>query len=289
MKLEKQGFRSRLGGFFEDLLALRVRDSERVYYAGDPLNAFEGDASNRRPLRVAAILSILLHVVLLLITFPSFGARVFDLEKELVVLKRLAQPAAQMGGSPRPEATPVRPEVIPEPRPVYVPIPDPTPLEPKPIRRREVEETAPILDRLVTDLNIGPIDAPPGPPSTAGDGRSRAAGTGPGPVEGPGSGTGGDGVYTLGGDVTNPQILVQTTPKYTDDAIKAKVQGVVWLQAVIRRDGSVSDFKVLRGLGYGLEEQAIREIATNWKFRPGTLNGRPVDVLATIEVQFTLR
>jgi len=86
-----------------------------------------------------------------------------------------------------------------------------------------------------------------------------------------------------------PQILQQTTPSYTDDAIKSKVQGVIILQAVIRKDGTVDSFKVLRGLGFGLEEKAIQEIATNWRFRPGTLKGRPVDVLATIEVQFNLR
>ena len=86
-----------------------------------------------------------------------------------------------------------------------------------------------------------------------------------------------------------PQILQQTTPSYTDDAIKAKVQGIVILQAVIRKNGRVDSFKVLRGLGYGLEEKAIQEIATQWRFRPGTLQGRPVDVLATIEVQFNLR
>ena len=61
------------------------------------------------------------------------------------------------------------------------------------------------------------------------------------------------------------------------------------MQAIIRKNGRVTDFKVLRELGYGLEERAIEEIATNWKFRPGTLNGRAVDVLATIEVQFNLR
>ena len=86
-----------------------------------------------------------------------------------------------------------------------------------------------------------------------------------------------------------PQILRQTIPSYTDDAIKAKVQGIVILQAVIRKSGRVDSFKVLRGLGYGLAEKAIQEISSNWRFRPGTLQGKPVDVLATIEVQFNLR
>ena len=66
----------------------------------------------------------------------------------------------------------------------------------------------------------------------------------------------------------SPVPIVQTTPSYTDAAIKAKVQGVVWLQAIIRKDGTVDSFKVIRGLGYGLDEQAIQEIAWNWRFKP---------------------
>ena len=97
-------------------------------------------------------------------------------------------------------------------------------------------------------------------------------------------------VYTIGSGIINPQPLVQTTPAYTDDAIEAKVGGIVIIQAIIRKNGRADSFKVLSDhLGYGLEERAIQEIANNWRFRPGTLRGRPVDVMATIEVQFNLR
>ena len=97
------------------------------------------------------------------------------------------------------------------------------------------------------------------------------------------------GVYTIDNGVTMPQLLQKTTPGYTDDAIEAKVEGIVTLQAVLRKNGRVDSFKVLSGPGYGLEEEAIQEISSNWRFRPGTLNGRPVDVMITIEVQFNLR
>ena len=100
---------------------------------------------------------------------------------------------------------------------------------------------------------------------------------------------GGAGVYTIDSGVTMPQILQQNTPSYTGDAIDAKVEGIVTLQAVSRKNGRADSFKVLSGLGYGLEEKAIQEISSNWRFRPGTLHGRPVDVMATIEVQFNLR
>ena len=79
-------------------------------------------------------------------------------------------------------------------------------------------------------------------------------------------------IYKVGEDedVTMPEILEQTTPCYTDKAIQDRVAGVVILQAVIRTDGRIDSFKVLRGLGYGLEEKAIQEIEKNWRFRPGT-------------------
>ncbi|MFB3903552.1 MAG: energy transducer TonB [Acidobacteriota bacterium] len=66
------------------------------------------------------------------------------------------------------------------------------------------------------------------------------------------------------GGLTDPVILVQTLPHYTDEGIRAKVQGVVLLQGVIRRTSHVTDLQVLRGLGYGLDEQAISCIVKEW-------------------------
>ncbi|PYU89107.1 MAG: hypothetical protein DMG08_22905 [Acidobacteria bacterium] len=80
----------------------------------------------------------------------------------------------------------------------------------------------------------------------------------------------------------------QPLPLYTEEARKAKVEGLVLLQAIVRKDGTVDSFKVIRGLGYGLDESAINTIATKWRFKPGSLNGQPVDVQATIEVSFRL-
>lgn len=279
-------FWQRLKTFLEDILALKIRDDERISYADDPLNVFNYEYSNTRPLRVAGVLAIILHILLFLMIFPSF-VLTNDVQDEVVIsLKALAQPAQLAGGAPpepaapEPEPVPVRPE----PTPILVPIPDPTPMDPEPIRREDLRETPQVVREMVADLNIGDISAPPGV-----RGRGQAgSGTGPATGTGPGAGSG-SGPYEVGGVDTNPVPIVQTIPSYTDQAIKAKVQGVVLLQAIIRRDGSVTDLRVLRGLGYGLEEKAIQEIASNWKFRPGTLDGRPVDVLATIEVTFNLR
>lgn len=110
--------------------------------------------------------------------------------------------------------------------------------------------------------------------------------------------TGVDSYYSLSGSksVTNPIPLVQTTPSYTKAAIKARAEGTLWLQAIIRKTGKVDTFKVIswpkpgeKQEDYGLVESAIKEISENWRFKSGMIEGNPVDVLATIEVQFNLR
>jgi TonB family protein len=155
---------------------------------------------------------------------------------------------------------------------------------------------------------LGDIAAPPAPPSSGsgsgagigtgsgtGIGSGRGSGVGPGSGGGFGGGSGGgvgsgEGPYIGGtGGVIEPSLIRQTLPHYTDEAIKAKVQGLVVLQAIIRKNGTVDQPKILRSLGYGLDQEAIRVVVNEWRFRAGSLNGRPVDVYATIEISFTLR
>jgi TonB family protein len=156
-------------------------------------------------------------------------------------------------------------------------------------------------------LPIGDITAPPngsmssGPGSGGGigTGRGTGVGSGSGPGVGPGEGGGmgggrgggigsGVGPYVVGNGVKAPTAIFQPLPAYTEEARKARAEGIVLIQAIIRKDGTVDSFKVLRGLGYGLDESAINTIATKWRFRPGTFNGAPVDVQANIEVSFRL-
>lgn len=285
--LERQ--RAGLRDFFEWLFALRIAPGERLTFVEDPYNIFSEDVSRRRPLAVAVILGFVFHIFLLLIVWPSLGESKLPLTTEKFVIKQLARPALLEGAAGRPIAPPPKPKpVLPKPKPKFVPIPDPTPEAPEPIRRVAVEVPR-ILEELVVDLSIGEIEAPPGPPSRGGLGLGNQGGSG---VAGQGIGRGaggGEGVFQVGGDVSMPILLVKTTPAYTDDAIKAKVQGVVLLRGVVRGNGQVDTLSVVRGLGYGLEENAILEIVSNWKFRPGMRNGQAVDVWATIEVTFNLR
>ena len=146
----------------------------------------------------------------------------------------------------------------------------------------------------------GAIDAPPGPPTLSqGSGTGGGAGTGTGTGIGPGNGSGlgpgsgggtGGGVYHPGNGVTLPRLIREVKPQYTSDAMRAKVQGVVLVECVVRPDGSVSDVQVVRSLDsvFGLDGEAIKA-AKQWRFQPGTRLGEPVPVVITIELTFTLR
>lgn len=146
----------------------------------------------------------------------------------------------------------------------------------------------------------GAIDAPPGPPTLSqGSGSGGGAGTGSGSGVGPGTGSGlgpgsgggtGGGVYRPGNGVNLPRVLREVRPNYTSDAMRAKVQGIVVLECVVRPDGSVGDVQVIRSLDstFGLDQEAIKA-AKQWRFAPGTRLGEPVPVLISIELTFTLR
>lgn len=95
-------------------------------------------------------------------------------------------------------------------------------------------------------------------------------------------------VDAQGNRVTNPKAIVMPLPPYTEEARKAGIEGMVVLQGIVRKDGTIDSCRVMKGLGYGLDESAINTITNNWRFDPGTLYGKPVDVLATLEVHFRL-
>ena len=99
-------------------------------------------------------------------------------------------------------------------------------------------------------------------------------------------------VYRSGNGIEMPRLLKEVKPQYTKEALDAKIQGVVLLEAVVQTDGTVrDDVKVVRSLDmkYGLDEQAMKA-ARQWLFVPGVRNRdkKPVAVLVTIEIAFTL-
>jgi len=95
-------------------------------------------------------------------------------------------------------------------------------------------------------------------------------------------------VYSVGGPVTDPIPIQRPAPPFTAAAREGKVEGSVLLKVVLGKDGAVRDARVLRGLGYGLDESAAETVAKRWQFKPATLNGRPVNAEVLVEVNFRL-
>jgi len=103
---------------------------------------------------------------------------------------------------------------------------------------------------------------------------------------GEGGGTGG-GIYSVGGGITAPVATYAPIPAYSEEARKAKYQGLVSLWIVVDAQGNVSDCRVVKPLGLGLDEKAVETVRT-WKFKPAMRNGVPVPVRVGVEVFFRL-
>jgi TonB family protein len=205
-----------------------------------------------RKLRRAIIVAVVLHAILLVIPIVKAGDDAMKpAEKPKVYVVQ------QVRFKPPP---PQQQEELLKPRTKKVPIPDPTPDEPEPIRI--VEEVERQLDIPVDDTIFG---IPEGPPSVEPDG----------PI-------------MVGGDVKAPERIFSPQPAYTEIARKARIQGVVIVQAIIDKQGNVTNVKVLKGLPMGLEEAAVSAMK-QWKFKPATLNGRPVTVYYNLTVNFKLQ
>ena len=95
-------------------------------------------------------------------------------------------------------------------------------------------------------------------------------------------------VYEVGNGVTAPIVVKEVRPVDTPGALRAKIEGSVSLESVVKEDGTVADIKVVKPLDAELDQQAIKALA-QWLFKPGTRNGKPVPVRITCELRFTLK
>ena len=262
----------------------------------------------------AAVASFAMHVVMvvgaiLLIKYgprPVYNEAVLpDRPNNSIIWLSEPGPGGGGGGGGNKMKEPPRQAELPGKDKITVPVEKPAKLEvkqeikdePTPVAQLNIpaKVTAAALDSLP-----GAIEAPPGPPTLSqGSGSGGGAGTGTGSGIGSGRGSGlgegwgggtGGGAYRPGNGVTLPRVLHEERPQYTSDAMRAKVQGTVLLECVVRPDGTVSDVQLVRSLDptFGLDQQAIAA-AKKWRFVPGTRLGEPVPVLVTIELTFTLR
>ena len=97
-------------------------------------------------------------------------------------------------------------------------------------------------------------------------------------------------IYLPRNGVTLPVVVKEVKPDYTDEAKAARIQGTVWLKTIVKADGDVGDVQVTKSLDtrFGLDDEAVKA-AKQWKFKPGTKDGKPVAVQVTIELTFALK
>jgi protein TonB len=205
------------------------------------------------------------------------------------------------GGNEMPE--PPKKAELPGKEKITVPVektPDPIPEPPK-------EEPPPAEDLVIPARTMAaaeqtlagviaaeaPVTVSQGAGTGGGAGTGTGAGIGPGTGSGLGPGTGGGtggGAYKPGSGVSLPEVITEVKPQYTAEAMRAKVQGVVWLECIVLENGTVGDVRITKSLDsvFGLDQEAIKA-ARRWRFRPGIREGKPVPVIITIELTFTLR
>jgi protein TonB len=206
-------------------------------------------------------------------------------------------PGGGGGGRPKDPEPPRKAEIKaakpPEPVPTRKPVDIPTPQVTVPVQTQAAVETLP---GTLSPVDVSGIGA-------GGGGRGTGIGTGTGSGVGPGSGGGtGGGVFEPGSGITNPVLIREVKPNYTAEAMRAKLQGMVEMTAIVLPDGTVdpSRIRVTRSLDstFGLDQQAIIAVK-QWRFRPGTCArregcsgipfGQPVPVIVSVELTFTLR
>jgi protein TonB len=90
----------------------------------------------------------------------------------------------------------------------------------------------------------------------------------------------------VGGNVQQANLIRKVTPLYPPLAKQARIQGVVRFTAIIGKDGTIQNLQLVSG--HPLLVEAAKQAVSQWQYKPTLLNGDPVEVVTTIEVNFTL-
>lgn len=247
--------------------------------------------------------AFLILILLIMRLAPQPGSHAMLIDRAPREIVWLAEPGAGGGGGGggNQRKEPIKKAELPGKEKITVPVekpPEPKPLpEVKPPEEEKVNipavtmsaanETSPGAIESKEDTTSQGTGTQGGAGTGAGTGIGSGEGSGLG--EGTGGGTGG-GVYRPGNGVESPRLVRAVRPNYTAEAMRAKMQGIVRLEGVVLRDGTVGDVKITRSLDpvFGLDQEAIKA-AKQFRFIPGTRFGEPVAVLVSFEIEFTLR
>jgi periplasmic protein TonB len=246
-----------------------------------------------------AILGALLYVATRAGMLPE---SVTDKLPDGIIWTQATGPGGGGGGGGNRSPEPIRKAELPGKQKTTVPVekaPPVTPTPPKDIPKPDTQMNIPAVTTSAGVQELpGALSGLPNTPSL-GTGTGTGAGTGIGSGIGPGRGSGlgdgsgggtGGGFYRPGNGVEMPTIVNEVKPSYTAEAMRAKIQGMVMVEAIVLDDGSVGQVRIIRSLDptFGLDQEAIKAVK-RWRFRPGTRLGKAVPVMVEIELTFTLR
>ena len=198
------------------------------------------------------------------------------------------------GGGNRMPDPPRKAEIVaPKLRAFTPPPPKPEVKPPKPVPQMNIPAVTAVQELPGAMSQLPDATIAQGPGVGGGGGTGTGSGVGPGTGSGYGSGTGGGfggGAYREGNGVTSPRVIKEVKPSYTGEAMRARIQGLVTMEAIVLPDGSVGNVQIIKSLdnSFGLDKEAIKTVK-QWRFEPGRRLGQPVPVLIVIEMTFTLR
>ena len=222
----------------------------------DYLQEYEED---KKYFEIALLIALLFHLALIWIKMPNFGS------KEIVEEKKVEKKAVRVVLPPPPQQELEKLQI--QKKVKKIPIPDPTPDEPEPEVKIEtnVQQDTPDLD---DEYTIG--DIPDEPPVPAGPVSEATVGL-------------------VKPEYSRQQLMANVI--YPELGKKAGLQGMIILQAVLRKDGTVGDIRIIGGnlRGYPFFRKAAIDAVRKLKFKPGKLRGHPVDVIMTLTIRFSLK
>jgi protein TonB len=163
-----------------------------------------------------------------------------------------------------------------------------------PVEPTIVAPPIPLPDAKLPDIGVPQSPqvslASQGPGSGSGFGSGNHGGIGPGNGNGYGPGQDGGyggGVMSVGGGVSAPKVIYSVDPEFSDEARRAKYQGVCIVSIIVDAQGMPQHVHVVRALGMGLDEKAI-EAVKQYRFKPAYYQGHPVAVTMEVIVNFRI-
>ena len=204
-----------------------------------------------RVIRLGFLAAVMIHLAVFAVTWPTL-AQTEEVEADRIIVYRF--PIVTYREPPPPERRFKAP-------PRQVPIPDPDPMGPELIRPSE-QETIPV------EFPEEVLSFFPQAPPTTEESESKE-------------------IVEAGIDIEPLRVLHRVQPQYSEAARRIRFEGSVVLSLLIDPGGQVAEVSVVRGLPFGLTENAVAA-ARQWLFEPCLYNEKPVSVRMILTVRFNI-